>query len=969
MSSTQVGAVLRHIRQFASARKDCDEPDRQLLERFAAHRDEAAFAALLKRHGPMVLRVCRSVLHGLQDAEDAFQAVFLVLAQKAGSIHRRESVSSWLYQVAYHLALRAKANAARRKVLEERAVTMPSVDPVLDLSLRELQSALFKELEGLPEQYRAPLVLCGLEEKSLDEAARLLGWTRWTVKGRLQRGRELLRARLRRRGLDLSLGLCVTALALSSASGRVSATLADATLRAALNVAAGQGVVTGGVSAEVAALVQGASKTMFSGKSKVATVLLLALAAGAAGLGAITLRALAGGSANLELMETATLVAPQESKQPVRGEKDTLTIRGQVLDPDAKPVAGAKLYLHDAKLGEKDYPTRSITGDNGRFEFTFAKSELDQPASGYSAGGFATSDHPTSHVMAVAKGFGCAWATVGEVEAERALTLRLVKDVPISGRVLDGEGKPVAGAKVRVAGVDAYTGEDLSKMIEHFRLRGWPGGSEIRWESRLPEQANVSTTAADGRFRLAGFGRERSVWLIVEGPAIEYTSIMVMTRLGEAVLGPKPPQRVRQFKLYGATFDYLAAPSRLLRGVVRDKATGKPVAGVTLWSNLTTHRPRTDKEGRYEMLGCPKSATYALYLEPPDGLHFRIQARVNDTLGLEPLAADIALPSGIPVRGRVLDKSSGKPVPGVRISYYVVFPNSKVGRLDNYHEYEGLSIATSGADGAFAITVLPGPGVLAAAAQPLSAYRPALVTPMEIENFLKERPKDLPINQDVLVVHGSGSLADARHWMISQSQYNALALINPEEKDKSLVRDVELLPALTRKGTLVGPDGKPILDVTAIGLDNRHSEVTLKSANFTVLDLHPARSRELFFYHKEKNLGRFLALRGDQSAPLKVELQSCGSATGRVVDKDGKPVSGLHFSFCRDINPNGGGRVDLKTDQDGRFRAESLVPGQKYCLRRPHEANVIDPASFREVTVKPGEKIELGNVTFTLDGP
>src|SRR5215510_8538615 len=118
MSSTQVGAVLHHLRKLATVRHDEEEPDHQLLEHFALNRDEAAFAALLRRHGPMVLGVCRSVLHNLHDAEDAFQAAFLVLAQKAGSIHRRESVSSWLHRVAYHLAVDAQASATRRRVLE-----------------------------------------------------------------------------------------------------------------------------------------------------------------------------------------------------------------------------------------------------------------------------------------------------------------------------------------------------------------------------------------------------------------------------------------------------------------------------------------------------------------------------------------------------------------------------------------------------------------------------------------------------------------------------------------------------------------------------------------------------------------------------------------------------------------------------------------------------------------------------------
>src|SRR5437588_5176879 len=216
MSSAPVSAVLRHIRQLAAATEDHDLPDDQLLERFAARHDKAAFAALLRRHGPMVLSVCRNVLHELHDAEDAFQAAFLLLAQKAGSIHRREAVSGWLYRVAYHLAIRARANAARRRVVEKRAVTMPSADPVLDMSLRELRGVLVEELENLPEQYRAPLVLCGLQEKSREEAARLLGWSPSALKGKLERGRELLRARLQRRGLELSSGLCAVALALDS---------------------------------------------------------------------------------------------------------------------------------------------------------------------------------------------------------------------------------------------------------------------------------------------------------------------------------------------------------------------------------------------------------------------------------------------------------------------------------------------------------------------------------------------------------------------------------------------------------------------------------------------------------------------------------------------------------------------------------------------------------------------------------
>ncbi len=290
MSSAQVGAVLRYLRKLAVAKSDEQLPDQQLLERFTSHRDEFAYATLLKRHGPMVLSVCRGVLHNPHDAEDAFQATFVVLAQKAGSIHRREAVSSWLYRVAYHLAVKARASAARRRVQEGKAVTMPADDPLLDMNLRELRAVLYEELQRLPEKYRAPLVLCYLEEHTQEEAARLLGWSKGAVKGRLERGRDQLRARLLKRGLELSMGLFVTALAQKSTAATVSPVLTDSTLKAGVLVSAGKPAAAGMISPEAAALVKEATKAMFITKVKTVTMLLLAASLVAAGAGVLAQR-------------------------------------------------------------------------------------------------------------------------------------------------------------------------------------------------------------------------------------------------------------------------------------------------------------------------------------------------------------------------------------------------------------------------------------------------------------------------------------------------------------------------------------------------------------------------------------------------------------------------------------------------------------------------------------------------------
>ncbi len=182
--------------------------DRQLLEKFVHHREEAAFAALVRRHGPMVLGVCRRMLRHSHDAEDAFQATFLVLAEKAQHLRRPERLANWLYGVAYRTALHARQRAAHRSRLEREAAAMsaPISDP--EFESQELRRILDEELHRLPEKYRAPLVLCYLEGKTNEEAARLLGWPVGSMSYRLARGRDLLRQRLETRlAASMSQGL------------------------------------------------------------------------------------------------------------------------------------------------------------------------------------------------------------------------------------------------------------------------------------------------------------------------------------------------------------------------------------------------------------------------------------------------------------------------------------------------------------------------------------------------------------------------------------------------------------------------------------------------------------------------------------------------------------------------------------------------------------------------------------------
>jgi RNA polymerase sigma factor (sigma-70 family) len=276
----RLGIVLEHV--YRALPPAAGGPtDGQLLARFVATRDEPAFAALLRRHGPMVLAVCRRLLRHEQDAEDAFQATFLVLAHKAHAIRKRGSVGGWLHGVARHVAANLGKQAARRRARERQVEDMPHPE-VAAPQPQDWRPLLDEELGRLPEKYRAALVLCDLEGQPRKEAARQLGVPEGTLSSRLVRARRMLAGRLARRGLALPAAAWAVALSQGAAAAHVPAGLLSSTVRAAALVAAGQ---LAAVSTPAAALTRGVLKAMFLMKLKGVTVAVLAAAAlGAGGL-------------------------------------------------------------------------------------------------------------------------------------------------------------------------------------------------------------------------------------------------------------------------------------------------------------------------------------------------------------------------------------------------------------------------------------------------------------------------------------------------------------------------------------------------------------------------------------------------------------------------------------------------------------------------------------------------------------
>jgi RNA polymerase sigma factor (sigma-70 family) len=364
MVKGQLDSILHYICRFIGPGPGTEVPDGQLLRQFASQRDETAFAALMQRHGAMVLGVCRRALGQSQDAEDVFQATFLLLARKAGSIRKPESVGSWLYGTAYRLTVRARANAIQRRACERQVEQMPPADPMREVIGRELRLVLDEELSQLPEKYRAPLVLCYLEGKTNRQAAQELGWSEGSMSWRLARGRQLLGEQLTRRGLILSGAPLALLLAEEARAAPVPAELVQSTLQAASLGAVGR-VTEGLLSAQVIALVAGPSHVLLPSKLKIAAAIVLATSILAGSAGAIVLQALGKQSQAKTEDLPKTAAADLPNRAPVDPPSRQTERAPEMPDP-LPPGASARL----GSLRWRGLSTAKVSSYTARVTFT-----------------------------------------------------------------------------------------------------------------------------------------------------------------------------------------------------------------------------------------------------------------------------------------------------------------------------------------------------------------------------------------------------------------------------------------------------------------------------------------------------------------------------------------------------------------------------------------------------------------------
>jgi RNA polymerase sigma factor (sigma-70 family) len=961
MAIGEMSLSLRHLRRLFGEGTVAGLSDAQLLERYASRRDDGAFAALAARHGPMVLAVCRGVLRDQHDAEDAFQATFLVLVRKARSLWVEDSLASWLYRVAYRIAVQANRDADRRLAREMRGIDMRIVESARDEQANELPSVIHEEVNRLPAKYRAPIVLCYLEGLSYEQAAHQLRWPAGTVGGRLARARKLLEARLTRRGLALSSGL------LAALTTRSAAAVPTAWINAVVCAA------TGGVPTRVAAvaLSERIIKNMLVTKLKITAV---ALTAGVATILAANINLAVGRddddrNAN-QSRERLTLATPARNNQPSKPPRATqnpgrtLVFQGNVIDPEGKPRSSAKVYLFgvDLRPGETP-PHRATTDADGRFHFTTTEAEF--------AAAQGTELWTSPMLVVTAQGFGADWVDLKTPPVDR-ISFQLVRDdVPITGRLLDLEGRPVANAKVRREDVRAEAGGDIDRYLglvrndpitasNHNFAKSYPANLP------LPGHPREVLTDAQGRFGITGIGRDRIVELSIEGATVQSARITAMTRVSEPISSPRGEFAGRT--IHGSKFDYLLPPGRTVTGVVRDKATQKPLAGMTVSGLETTASTTTDAQGRYSLAGFAKGKTYGVSVWATDGSPYFITCvRAPDTAGVAPLVADIECVRGVPFRLRLIDKATGQPVKTAEVNYWPIYPNPhtrEVPGADPHNASGPYSSAKQQPDGSFLLGVLPGPGGVLVRT-PEGVYRKAAVDPKEFFKNVKHSGglQGQLIGDRTVLYIASG--ADGVGGM-PQDQFSAIVLTNPADDSGPIETTVVLERDTPREIRVLDPDGAVLAGVRSDG-----AVATKTPGVLTLSGLNPLRPKRITFYQDEKKLVGFLLARGDEKDAYQVQMQPSAVIVGRLIDAQGKPRPKVKMMTedwqGHTDDPKYGFLPGMpETSDDGRFRIEGLVPGQSYsAIVVGIELGAEYGAPFRGVILKPGETRNLGDVRST----
>ncbi|WP_165250404.1 M56 family metallopeptidase [Paludisphaera soli] len=674
-------------------------------------------------------------------------------------------------------------------------------------------------------------------------------------------------------------------------------------------------------------------------------------------------------------------------------------VEARVLDPDGRPMIGAKVYATTPFHGAPPVAPAPI-GDSG-------------------PDGSIRLPDPNAEIVATAEGLGPGFV---DRPVSGEMLLKLVRDdVPIWGRVVDAQGRPVVGASVRVHAIAWNPSGDLDRLIAAFRptqavttvttvtplgsgesgpgpaaappleLSPGPQAADAprHWRSDLSRTPIVPPAVADrdGRFTLRGVGRERLVTLRIAGEGIETTSVQVATREMPTVENLLVPGRTDGPKeIYrGATFEYAAPPGREVVGTITDVDTGEPVPGATVWpvrqSTLMDYDMEavTDAQGRYRLVGLP--AQDRPFTPGVDAVGAARMAGAPYLWGTTPIGegdrskptvVDLQLRRGVRVKGRVVDKETGRGVRSI-VSYFVLAGNP-------YMTQEATSRSshpggpTTDDDGNFELIARLGPGALAA-----QVHGKRFV--YDGEGMPYRRGAGVDAIPGLKWKNVQSGLVDTLTDWFRPYDYQAVAGIDPKpgEAEATCTLFVERSP--TVKGRVVGPDGEPLAGAVILGARDyllAGSGEPEASAEFVVEKLVPNAPRNVTAFLPEKKLIGTVKVAFGEAGPVVLKLEQHGQVAGRLVDAEGRPVPNweiepatLWISGRPDEVPRPG---QLKTGPDGRFRMEGLIPGRKYTFHvwKPDPSMKQYPQARRVALVKDlviasGETHDVGDVNH--DGP
>jgi RNA polymerase sigma factor (sigma-70 family) len=924
MPKSQPGTILKYLRDLLEAKGLAEVPDCQLLERFVADQEDTAFNALLRRHGPMVLSVARRVVGNDHDAEDVFQATFIILARKANAIRKKQAVGGWLHGVAQRLAVKARAQASRRNSHEKNVASMKR--PNLEPAWTELNQDLDSALQELPAKYREALVLCYLQGQTQEQSAKQLGCPLGTVRSRLAQGRKLLRDRLARRGLPLSGGAFTTVLATAAAAQAVPIQLRHMTLKAAVQIAAGKALAPGLVSSQVIALVNGGIKAMAAAKIKLAGFLVVSASLLSLGAGALGHHLAASpdpsGPADPALRQKepkrVEAKVPPEMEQAKPDEQETISVQGWVKDMQGQPVPGANVAVFgflkrlnqgsgpNSFLDEKSL-AMGVADKDGFFRLQVARQTLERQEG--------------LHALAIKTGHGLSIQSIPIDNPRGEIAIQLQPEKIIHGRLVDLQGQPAAGVLVKLYWVSwgpFHRAGSVELAPEKEKSPFWP---------------EPVLTDKDGRFTIKGLSPRLQGFLKFE------SDLFAPQQLEIKAGAPDKLMEVTR----------ALPPSQLIEGVVTAADTGKPLAHAKLHvrgEQYGVWRGETDDKGRYR-LNVDPGKEFTIGADPGKVPYLPFEKSIKWPQGAVKQTVDLALPRGVLLRVTVKEQVTGKLVPGAYVHDFD----------DDYRLHRYPYPGETGPDGVFEIAVPPGKGTL----------------------LIKHSDNSFIALQTTRGELSGRKPGGARYYPDALISFDAKLGIDVQEVHAELRRGVSI------KGQVVRPDGTPVAEGTMLcwnQLSDAHQPrarvqgARVHNGHFDLRGCDPHETYVVHFLDPQNQLGATvqLSVKEAEKKPVIVRLAACGNATGRIVNKNGKPLVKARvdlFFVARledkkvSADEDFVGNVDrhnhpnlLDTDTEGRFTFPALIPGAIYRIYS------YGGQSARDFTVQPGETLNLGDLVF-----